>query len=269
MRRELRLLAFCLLPMLLGIGSCGSSRESWPAAKEAFGELDGAMVLIDCVSGRTRTYGHDLVDLRVPPCSSFKTVNVLIGLEEGLVSSPHQRFYQWDGVERSIATWNQDLSLRDAFQASCVPAFQQLARAIGPERMKAWIERLGYGNRDISSGIDVFWLPARGRQTILISPMEQAALMRDIASGVSPLSPKTRDVLRKIMFIRESPLGRMYGKTGSGTNDKGEFILGWFVGFVENGEQVHAFACMAQGPQVTGIKLRGVMEHLLKQEGLL
>ena len=111
-----------------------------------------------------------------------------IGLEEGLVASPEQSFYEWDGVERSIPAWNQDLSLREAFQASCVPAFQQLARRIGPDRMQKWIEKIGYGNRDISAGIDVFWLPAKGRQTILISPKEQARLIQRIIAGDVPMS---------------------------------------------------------------------------------
>lgn len=61
--------------------------------------------------------------------------------------------------------------------APCVPAFQALARQIGPERMQSWIAKLGYGDRDTSAGIDVFWLPAKGRNTILISPVEQAQLM--------------------------------------------------------------------------------------------
>jgi hypothetical protein len=36
---------------------------------------------------------------------------------------------------------------------------------------------------DTSAEIDVFWLPAKGRKTILISPMEQARLMHRQVAG--------------------------------------------------------------------------------------
>ena len=112
------------------------------------------------------------------PCSTFKIWNTLIGIESGIISSPDQPFYQWDGEKRSISAWNRDLTLREAFQASCVPAFQNLARQIESERMQYWLDRIEYGDRDTSAGIDVFWLPSKGRKTILISPTEQAQLVK-------------------------------------------------------------------------------------------
>ncbi len=82
-----------------------------------------------------------------------------------------------------IPGWNRNLTVREAFEASCVPAFQGLARQIGAERMQSWIDIVDYGNRNMSALIDVFWLPSKGRQTILISPMEQSRLMQRIVAG--------------------------------------------------------------------------------------
>jgi beta-lactamase class D len=196
-------------------------------------------------------------------------VNALIGIEEAIVTSPQQSFYQWDGVERAIPTWNRDLSFREAFQASCVPAFQNLARQIGTERMQDWIDKIGYGNRDISSGTDVFWLPSSGRQTILISPMEQARLIQRIIAGDVPFSRQSLAVLKQLMLIRDAEPGRLYGKTGSGTDADGTFVLGWFVGYAESKGNTYAFACTAQGKNVMSRQARAIVEKVLESEGIL
>jgi beta-lactamase class D len=121
--------------------------------------------------------------LRIDIPSTFKIWNTLIGLENGIISSAEDAFYKWDGETRSIPEWNKDLTLKEAFQGSCVPAFQNLARKIGPQRMRLWIEKIDYGDHNISSGVDVFWLPAIGRKSLLISPEEQAKLIYRLVLG--------------------------------------------------------------------------------------
>ena len=74
---------------------------------------------------------------------------------------------------------------------SCVPAFQALAHRIGPQTMQRWLDRLGYGDRDLSAGIDVFWLPAPGRKTLLISPYESVDL---VATAEEVLAAKSKEL---------------------------------------------------------------------------
>lgn len=267
MKIQHTILLLCAIAMVAT--SCRTSRQSFSAARDAFGELHGALVLVDCSSGRVRTYRPDAANTRLPPCSTFKIVNALIGIEEGIVTSPQQAFYQWDGVERTIPTWNRDLSFREAFQASCVPAFQHLARQIGAERMQNWIDKIGYGNCDTSAGIDVFWLPAQGRKTIMISPAEQAELMRRVITADVPFSAASLATLKELMFIKKTELGTLYGKTGSGTDDKGAFALGWFVGYTESKGKTYAFACAVQGKNVMSKQARSIVESVLQKEGLL
>jgi len=252
------------------LASCRTPLVSPTAAEAAFGGLDGALVVIDCSSGRMTVCRPDLAAARFPPCSTFKIVNALIGLEEGILRSPDDRLYLWDGVERSVPAWNRDLTLREAFQASCVPAFQDVARQVGPTRMQGWIDRLDYGNRDLSAGVDVFWLPSGGRRTIMISPREQAGMIQGIVAGEAPFSDRSLAVLKRLMFIRETARGRLYGKTGSGTDGHGMFVLGWFVGYVEAaGGRTYAFACVVQGEGVMSKEARAIVESLLEGQGLL
>ena len=269
MKRHSIILVLCAMLLATVATAYRPPQLSLSEAKGAFGNLDGALVLIDCSSGQARTYMPDAADTRVPPCSTFKMVNALIGLEEGLIASPDQPFYRWDGVKRAIPGWNHDLTFREAFQASCVPAFQDLARQIGPERMQGWLDKIGYGNRDISAGIDVFWLPAKGRHTIMISPAEQAALMRRIISGEVPFSTASLATLKKLMLIKKTETGTLYGKTGSGTDSDGAYVLGWFVGYVESKGKTYAFACIAQGENVMSKEARAILESVLERQGLL
>ena len=248
--------------------SCSAFRLSKSTASDAFGDLGGSLVLIDCSSGKTTTYRPADANTPLPPCSTFKIVNASIGLEMGIITSQEEQFYKWDGIERFPA-WDQDLSLREAFQVSCVPAFQNLARQIGPERMQGWIDKVGYGDRNISAGVDLFWLPSKERETILISPIQQADLMRKIVSGEIPFSDSSLSVLKKLMFIKKTDRGILYGKTGSGVDDEGLWVLGWFVGYVESNDKSYAFACVAQGKDVMSKHAREIAEHVLKKQGRL
>jgi beta-lactamase class D len=235
----------------------------------AFAGRLGAFVIIDCSSGATSDFRTEASSEKLAPCSTFKIWNVLIGLENGILSTAEEPFYQWDGVSRPIPEWNRNLTLKEAFRSSCVPAFQNLAREIGPSRMQSWISKIGYGDRDLSAGIDVFWLPARGRKTILISPKEQAQLIGKLVSGKLPFSAKSLAVLKDIMFIKRTGHGILYGKTGSGADDRGTYALGWFVGYVESQGRTYAFACAVKGNNVMGKDARDIVERALEKQGLL
>lgn len=237
--------------------------------RDAFAGREGSLVIIDCASGATTTFGPRVAAERIAPCSTFKIWNALIGLETGIISTPDQPFYEWDGQARPIADWNKDLTLGEAFRASCVPAFQALARKIGPERMRAWIAKIEYGDRDMSAGIDVFWLPSGNRKTILISPAEQAQLMYKLVKGELSFSDTSQTVLKDLMTVRKTDNGTLFGKTGSGTGDRGQYVLGWFVGHVQSGGTAHAFACALMGDDVTGRDARAMVEAILEKSGLL
>lgn len=230
------------------------------AFTKAFEGHQGALVLIDCKSGEAERYNPDLCARKLPPCSTFKIWNTAIGLETGILTSADQPFFKWDGERRLIKDWNQDLTLRQAYAFSCVPAYQALARKIGPARMDGWIHKLGYGNEDTSSGNDVFWLPAPDRKPILISPDEQADLIRRLVNGDLPFSKSTLAILKDIMTAKT---GTLFGKTGTGGAGKDTPAVGWFVGYVVSENSTVAFACVLTGKDATGKNARALVEKLL------
>lgn len=135
--------------------------------------------------------------------------------------------------------------------------------------MNSWLEKIGYGNRDTSAGLDVFWLPTPGRKTLLISPREQAELMSRLATKKLPFSAKTQFILQEVMLARKTERGALYGKTGTGTDGQGNYVMGWFVGYVESPGKTYAFACLLKGEKVMGKDARAVVEKVLTEQGLL
>jgi len=255
-----------LLPGLLAAGDNPVTEKEFEAAAAG---RDAAFVIVDGATGNREIFNAALAKTPLPPCSTFKIWNTLIGLEAGILNSADEPFYKWDGKERFLPAWNRDLTLREAFQASCVPAFQALARKIGSERMQAGLDRFGIGDRNVSAGIEVFWLPAPGRKTLLITPVQQADLMRLLAMGRVPASEHSLAVLKDIMEVRETPAGTLYGKTGSSADGKGVFNMGWFVGYAECGSRKYGFSMVVRGEGLSGKDARAMVEKMLEASGLL
>ncbi|MFT9494801.1 class D beta-lactamase [Anaerosolibacter sp.] len=229
-----------------------------------FKEYDGTFVLFDKNSGRYTIYNEPKSKKRVPPCSTFKIVNSLIGLETGVVKDEND-VYQWDGKKRSIEEWNKDHTLTSAVRHSVVWYFQELARNIGAERMQTYLDKMDYGNKDISGGIDRFWL----QSSLEISPEEQVDMLRKLYDYQLPFSKRSINTVKKII-IRSQEDGIIFsGKTGSGEKD-GKGINGWFVGYVEKEGNVYFFATnIAAENHASGVKAKELTEHILKDKGIL
>jgi beta-lactamase class D len=246
------------------------------AVAEVFKGKQGVLVVADTQTGEIYVSDPALAREAFGPCSTFKIWNTLIGLEEGILKSPDEPFWKWDGEERSFPDWNRDLTLREAFQASCVPAFQELARKIGPERMQKWLNKLGYGNKDMCGRPDSFWLPRAGQKNILITPEEQEALVNKLITGKLPVKKENVATLLDIMRIESSARSTLYGKTGSGLSAAKEgpaadndFDMGWLVGVLDCGGHKYSYACLVLGAGLGGKDARAAVQKIFRDSGML
>ncbi len=257
-----KLIVFLLCFLLIApVFACAQAID-----KSLFEGYDIALVIYNRSSGETTRVNPTRSAQRLPPCSTFKIYNTLIGLELGLIPGPDEPWYKWDGVKRDIEGWNHDLTLRQAFRVSAVPAFQILARQIGFQRMKEYVDKIDYGSNDMSSGIDTFWLPKPGKNSIMISADEQVALLNKLLDGKLPFAKNNVAILRDIMEVAKTEKGTLYGKTGSGSDSNGQ--IGWFVGFVESKGTTYVFACnIAGGDNPSGKAAKAIVENVLKSKG--
>lgn len=205
-------------------------------AEEYFSGHDGTFVLHDLQQDRTFVYNHERAEKAFPPQSTFTVANALIGLETGAVEDEYDIKY-WDGIERELDVWNKDHTLGSGLRHSVVWYYQALASDIGEEQMQKWLDAISYGNRDITGGIDQFWLSS----SLEITPLEQADFIHNLYYEVLPFSKDAMKTVKRMMMEEEGDHFTLYGKTGQGPD------VGWYVGFIESGNGTYAFVTNLDG----------------------
>ncbi len=224
-------------------------------AQEPVAELEGGRALVDATgfAGAVLVYDYrqqswlaahaELVDQPFIPASTFKIFSALVALETGVIAGS-DTVIPWDGSIRERQEINRDLDLQSAFRLSAVPHFQALVRAIGEQRMQHFIDLAGYGNRDISGGVDTFWLTGGLR----ISPRQQIDFLTRLHAGTLPFSVAAMDAVKALMVNEATPEHTLRAKTGWATLP-GDNNIGWWVGWVEKGDDVFFFASLLQTNQ--------------------
>src|ERR1017187_2510178 len=161
--------------------------------------VDGCFSLLDNATGKITVYNMTLDTQRILPASTFKIVNSLIGLETGKITD-EKMVIKWDGVKRWNEDWNKDLTMEEAFKVSAVPYYQEVARRIGKDMMKKWIDSIGYGNKNISGPVDSFWL----NNHLKITPDEEMGLVKKLYFGQLPFFERTQSIVRKVMLHEDN-----------------------------------------------------------------
>lgn len=108
--------------------------------------------------------------------------------------------------------------------------------------MQKYLNNLKYGNRNISGGIDQFWLTGGLR----ISPDEEVNFLRKLYAEKLSISRRSQQIVKRIMLQETAPNYKIYGKTGWQTDDLsnplGKYSIGWYVGYLEQNGNVYFFA---------------------------
>jgi len=199
-------------------------------------DLRGAILLYDLEADTY--YSNDFGESKKGqlPASTFKITNSMIALETAVVENDSSLF-RWNGEDRMLDVWEQDLTLKEAFHYSCVPCYQEIARKIGVENMNRYLDTLNYGTMDVdSTNIDRFWLQGES----CITPFEQIDFLKRFYESTLPISSRTETIMKRMMIMEENDAYTMSGKTGwsiqKGVNN------GWFVGYVETNNKTYFFA---------------------------
>lgn len=225
-----------------------------------FEGYSGAFVLYDVSNNFYIRHNEELCNKRLSPCSTFKIPNSLIALETG-VAADENFMLKWDGTKQPIESWEKDHTLKTAIENSVVWYYREIAKRIGEERMKDYIQKMNYGNMDLSGGIDKFWLMS----SLTISANEQVEFLNKLLSNKLPFSDRTINILKDIMTLDKSDVYVLRGKTGSGTGKDEKYSQGWFVGFVTHSNNTFIFATNITAPEnANGKKAKEITYNILK-----
>ena len=211
------------------------ARPGWQRHFEAHG-LAGTFILFEPARDRYLALDEPRGRQRFLPASTFKIANALIGLETGAIEGEEEVF-RWDGTPKPRRGWERDHTLDSGMRESAVWMYQEVARRIGKARMREWLERLGYGNRDIAGGIDLFWLQGR----LGISAYEQVDLLHRLSEGRLPATQRSQRLVRNALVAERGRGYTLFAKTG--TSGQAKDPVAWWVGWVER--QGRPIACFA------------------------
>ena len=209
--------------------------------KEFFGDSEGCAVFYSVKDNRYDLYKPEMAEVRATPCSTFKIISSLAGLNYGVIKDKDTVF-KWDGTEQPVKDWNQDLSFESAFKKSAVWYFARVVDQVGKERMNAILKEINYGNLD-TSGDGAFWLGS----TLEISPMEQVRIVKQLFNDELPFTKEQMELVRSVMFISDKK-GVLSGKTGSsGIVPDYPTPTAWFIGDYKTYKDDYYFAVRIYG----------------------
>ena len=198
--------------------------------------VDGTFVLLDERERVWRGTNRQRAEQRFSPASTFKIPNSLIALSLGVVASVDQLIPYTGDPNPFMREWLEPMGMRGAIRVSNVPLYQELARRIGLVRMQAAIKRLHYGNEQIGSNVTTFWL----RGPLAISAIEQTQFLSGLAKRTLSFPAAAQQQVAEITRIDGGPGWSLHAKTGW-QNAPGAGV-GWWVGWVQRGDQVYPFA---------------------------
>ncbi|MDN3596901.1 class D beta-lactamase [Zunongwangia endophytica] len=198
--------------------------------------VKGSILIYDLKKDLFYSNNFDWAKIGRLPASTYKIPHSIIALETNVVENDSTLF-KWNGEKRAYKIWEQDLILRDAFQYSCVPCYQEIANKIGEKRMNGYLNKLQFGDMDVNSvNLDLFWLEGESN----ITQFQQIDFLKRFINSELQISKRTEQILKRIAIIEENDEYEFYGKTGlsirNGNNN------GWFVGYLKSEEDTYIFA---------------------------
>ncbi|HWI65151.1 MAG TPA: penicillin-binding transpeptidase domain-containing protein [Symbiobacteriaceae bacterium] len=230
--------------------------------KQQFGPYTGTFKLYDLTDRTYIAHNDEPRDRRYAPASTFKVPHALIALQTGVIKD-EQTVRKWDGTVHPIDSWNRDQTLATAMKESVIWYFQDVARELGRDREQEWLTKLAYGNRQIGSAVDAFWLDG----SLAISVDEQLEFMTRFYEEKLPFDPQVIKTVKSLITVRQDDRITMAGKTGSAVRVQPN--IGWYVGYLTSKGKPYIFVTRIEGKDVTGVKAREITEKALRELKIL
>ena len=255
--------------IFLGIFLLASATVAWSPASSTNLEptfktkdIQGTFVVLSLKSGALNVTNVVRARKRFFPASTFKIANSLIALETRAVGDENE-IIPYGGKPQPFKSWERDMSMRDAISVSNVPIYQEIARRVGKGTYLEWLRKLEYGNRQIANDIERFWLDG----PLEISAIEQVQFLTKLVSGKLPVSERARRIVTDILKLEQRNGKTLYGKTGWTIAPDPD--IGWFVGWVDDGQDKHVFALNMDVHSRADARLRKKLAlQLLSQLGI-
>jgi beta-lactamase class D len=192
--------------------------------------VEGTFGIFDNSRGKFTIYNLDRFKVPYSPGATFNIFNALVAIHVGRI--PDVKGLIDAQVEPEA---HQEISLSDAFKQSSNEHFKALARKIGRDTMKTWVDSVKYGNMKLGKTVDQFW----SDNSILISADEQLGFMKRLYFKQLPFRASVQEEVKKLLIIENNAQFQLAYQLGTST-DKGKKLY-WVMGWIEENRHVYPF----------------------------
>lgn len=228
-----------------------------------FGNYTGSFVLYDQATDKWNIYNIDNASTRIPPNSTYKIYDALLGLESGIITPEHSTF-TWNGEPCPFESWESDQDLTSAMHNSVNWYFQAIDSQAGFQSVKTFLQTINYGNQNTGTNLNLYWTDF----SLKISPIEQVELLQNFYQNNFHFDRKNIQAVKNALLLSTTSSGSLYGKTGTGRVN-GKDVNGWFVGYIESDNNTYYFATNIQAPSnATGSQATEITEAILSDFGI-
>lgn len=227
-----------------------------------FQGFKGSFVLYDAFEDQYHIYNRKMSEQRVSPNSTYKIYSALFALEENVIT-PDSNRQTWDGEVHPYPEWNQNHNLDTAIGSSVNWYFQNLDRKMGKKQLQHYVDKIMYGNENLSGQLDRYWMES----SLKISPIEQVELLVALQENRFGFKEENIQAVKKAISIEKKEHGQLLGKTGTGTVN-GIDVNGWFIGYIEKDHHLYYFAINIQNDGANGSKAAEIANHILQDKSI-
>lgn len=232
--------------------------------------VEGSFCIYDNASATFSVYNLKRYrDSAFQPAATFHIVSALVALETGKISN-EKTLIEPDksatsGVGKTNEAVYQKQSLASAFSNSSTACFQKVAKSLGKDTFRFWLDSLKYGTRDLTGPIDSFWMD----NSLRVTPDEQLGLVKKLYFKQLPFQKRSQEIVGKMMLQASDSNYTLAYKTGAGKDMSGKNI-GWAVGWIEENRHPYFFV-LNIGSQSKEAdldqKAKLILTDILKEEG--
>lgn len=198
--------------------------------------VKGTFGMFDNSRGVFTIYDLDRFKQSYSPAETFNIFNTLVGMHIGRIADENALISTKD-----TAGAEEALTITDAFKSSSTAHFRALARSIGKDTMKSWVDSVKYGNKMVGNAVDSCW--SNGKLTI--SPDEQLGMIKRLYFKQLPFRASVQESVKKMMVVENNSQYQLSYQLGF--TNQNEKQITWVLGWVEENMHVYPFVINFEG----------------------
>ena len=239
--------------------------------------FNGSFVVYDFQNDEYFTSNDSICNMRYPAYSTFKIANSLIAFDMGVAKNASYTIKydsikyplpKWMKEDKFFKNWYIDHTIKTAMEYSVNWYFSELIEQVGHTNMMKYLNKLNYGSEINAPGNNLFWYMSQ----LKISGIEQVEFIKDILNqNCEGISKDAQSITKQIFPVKTERTYSLYGKTGKG-QIADERYIGWYVGFLETGNNTYAYALNVftdDWDEIPGDKRQELAQDIFTKLGLI